>query len=383
MLFVVFGLFNGLLVKSANASNNYIDNIQFFCGSDNLPQISFHVKTTFHIYDNFQTWYSGRSGWYCFSTNCSPSASNFFFNSVSWSTSENISGLTYTAGNTYALHPYFQYVADNTCVGRISSDYIQYFGGGHPTYWPYYISDDHPFVETDKIYFTEYPTLTITYPHDNDEIANIFNITGSFTQPAENPAGFLQADIMPTGIEISSLQSFWTSIHSATSGDFLITIGNVPIGYYDFRIYFRGGAFDFYQGALISNIHIVNDLPPFKPPWEEQPPTTAPIVFEPIATSTFSTSTGLYTQMTNTFAPVLFSIVSNLQQFSSNFTQSNASSTGNQIGQSILLVRSYLSNLNSFFGNFPVSQFLLLYLIALVVVIVLRLIKGLINLFKI
>jgi hypothetical protein len=115
-----------------------------------------------------------------------------------------------------------------------------------------------------------------------------------------------------------------------------------------------------------------------------------PQVYQPLepsayytANSSYSTSTGLYNTITGTFAPVLLSIGDSLVNFASSFTASNASSTGNQLGASILLIRSYVSNINSFFANFPVANFLLLYLIALVVVIVLRLVKGLIGLFKI
>lgn len=380
MLFVVLGLFSGVFSKSANASNNYINDISFY-KENNKVIFQFHTITSFtfgNTYWFINSNYADRIGTF--------NGGILGFNNVFYFIGD--------TPNCYGGWPvYCDFVAGHTYKMDISE--FQWDNGQYPNLPQLknynLISTDYidintwffPSGDILRAYFQELPTLTITYPQDNDEVVNIFDITGSFTQPSENPSSFLQADIMPTGTYISSLQSFWTAINQATSGNFSITIGNVSAGYYDFRIYFRSGAFDFYQGALISNIHIVNDLPPFIPPWEQQPPSTAPPVFQPIATSTFSTSTGLYTQMTNTFAPVLFSIVSNLQRFSSNFTQSNASSTGNQIGQSILLVRSYLSNINSFFSNFPVSQFLLLYLIALVVVIVLRLTKGLINLFKI
>jgi hypothetical protein len=377
---VVFGLFNGLLVKNALATNNYFDNVSFYKDNNGYYRLGIHITTTLSgtmyqcnfpdphccLYSDFEilpSYYppTKTEGHFAvpYQTDCSGT-------------------YTLSAGNSYqlflALNPAY-YPNIN------GANYIDYI-----TFW-----NDWPnFTDTQNYYFIEYPSITITYPSNNAEIANIFNITGSFTQPSGNTSHFLQADIMPTGTEISSFQKFWTVIGDNTSGNFSITIGNVPAGYYDFRIYFISGAFDHYQGALISNIHIVNDLPPFIPPWEEQPPTTAPIVYQPLEPidyyttqqSTYATPTPLYITLTGTFSPVLLSITGNLQEFASNFTLTNASSTGNQIGQSVLLVRSYLSNFNSFFGNFPVSQFLLLYLIALVVVVVLRLIKGLINLFK-
>jgi len=410
VLVVVFGLFNGLLVKNALATNNYVDNISLTKGSDNKLMINFHVKTSF----NFAALYWGDVGE---GVRCYPYSNNpysglvpifslfknganqggkvFDFSSFLGGSCSVPASNVFIAGNTYSLHVLYStgiLLTDNSSKYYDASDwtntsYVQNFGNSAGS--PY--SDFNPnFNDADKYYFIQYPSMTITYPQNNGEIANIFNIQGSFTQPSGDTSHFLEADIMPTGTEISSFQKFWTTIGNNTSGNFSITIGNVPAGYYDFRIYFISGAFDHYQGALISNIHIVNDLPPFIPPWEEQPPTTAPIVYQPLEPidyyttqqSTYATPTPLYITLTGTFSPVLLSITGNLQQFASNFTLTNASSTGNQIGQSVLLVRSYLSNFNSFFGNFPVSQFLLLYLIALVVVVVLRLVKGLINLFK-
>jgi hypothetical protein len=370
--------------------------------------INFHVKTSFNLvyvvpdypsagYCSLYAPGGGVSGTFYVYHSGSTSGRDFDLSSVlNGSCSVPVSN-PWIAGNTYSYHVLGSWPnktnGDNSAnyidaSSYIASDYLYNFGS--PFGSPRSVFNPN-FNDADKYYFIQYPSMTITYPYNNTDIVWIFDIQGSFTQPSGNTSHFLQADIMPTGSEISSFQKFWTTIGDNTSGNFSITIGNVPAGYYDFRIYFISGAFDHYQGALISNIHIVNDLPPFIPPWAEQPPTTAPMVYQPLEPidyyttqqSTYATPTPLYITLTGTFSPVLLSITGNLQQFASNFTLTNASSTGNQIGQSVLLVRSYLSNFNSFFGNFPVSQFLLLYLIALVVVVVLRLVKGLINLFKI
>ena len=45
-------------------------------------------------------------------------------------------------------------------------------------------------------------------------------------------------------------------------------------------------------------------------------------------------------------------------------------------------MRSYVAGLNSFFGDLPIGQILVLYLIVFVLVILFRVIKGLINLIK-
>lgn len=238
--------------------------------------------------------------------------------------------------------------------------------------------------------FTAEPSLTVDYPLDDAEIAESFYITGSFTQPAGgDPSGFLQVDTMPAGTYSSSLQSFWQSIQSATSGAVSIWVSNLPAGYYDFRIYFRGGTFDFYEGAVIYNVHIVNDLSFGLPPTQGLPPFGVVPVYNELVcatyyaeNSTYETSTALFSNLCLTLSPVLLGVGGVLTQYSANFTPSNASSTGNQLGQSVVLLRSYLSNLNSFFNGFPVSQFLILYLIALLIAILIRLIKNLIHLAK-
>jgi hypothetical protein len=194
---------------------------------------------------------------------------------------------------------------------------------------------------------------------------------------------------MPAGTYSSSLQSFWQSIQSASSGAVSIWVSNLPAGYYDFRIYFRGGTFDFYEGAVIYNVHIVNDMPFSLPPTQGLPPFEIVPVYNELVcdtyyaeNSTYETSTALFSNLCLTLSPVLLGVGNVLTQYSANFTPSNASSTGNQLGQSVVLLRSYLSNLNSFFNGFPVSQFLMLYLVALLIAIIIRLIKNLIHLAK-
>jgi hypothetical protein len=194
---------------------------------------------------------------------------------------------------------------------------------------------------------------------------------------------------MPAGTYSSSLQSFWQAIYGNATGTVSIWVSGLPASYYDFRIYFRSGDWDFYQGAIIQNIHIVNDLPFSLPPTQGEEPTEFPPVYNELVcgtyyleNSTYETSTAMFNGLCLTLAPMLLSIGGNLTSYSANFTASNASSTGNQMGQSVVLIRSYLLNFNSFFGNFPVSQFLVLYLLALLLVIIIRLVKGIIHLAK-
>jgi len=389
--FVVFVLFNGVLVKSANASNNYIENIQFIKDSNGEAILQFKVKTTFQITLGGRTTQVDRYvcdiGNFYFAKNQSGNylgivpitkEGNHYIPLASCN-----STFTYTAGQIYSnfMTGAYNMSYDKTngylcssfltnCGGQgswngaysyiktvdgtlTSDDYLWTFGKSlyEPSQWPMY--------DTEKYYFQELPTLTITYPLNNDEIANLFTIQGTFTQPLGQEASFLQVETMPAGTFSSSLHSFWQAINEATSGVASIEIGDLPAGYYDFRIYFRGGAFDFYQGALISNIHIVNDLPQLIPSWQQQPPSTAPSVYQPLEpttyyteNSTYATSSAMYNTLTGTFAPVLLSVGQNLTDFATRFSQSNASSTGNQLGASIVIVRSYIQNIISFFMVF-------------------------------
>jgi hypothetical protein len=407
-LVLVFGLFQGFLPKSASASNIYVDNVSFYTDSEGWNRLSFHILTSFALKMGF-------NGDYC-SVN-SQDESRFqgmaggvnvsdgwgwYLPAMFTGSSSCANDITLTAGNTYSGYimsgePFWpvawtfedaQADAGWILYGKnvyTSSDNWLFTGGEYWTYnWSIF-----PFPDVEQYFFEEWPTLTITFPDDNEELLASFNITGSFTQPAEDPSGFLQVDTMPAGTYSSSLQSFWQSIQSASSGAVSIWVSNLPAGYYDFRIYFRGGTFDFYEGAVIYNVHIVNDLPFSLPPTQGLPPFEIVPVYNELVcdtyyaeNSTYETSTALFSNLCLTLSPVLLGVGGVLTQYSANFTPSNASSTGNQLGQSVVLLRSYLSNLNSFFNGFPVSQFLVLYLIALLIAILIRLIKNLIHLAK-
>jgi hypothetical protein len=381
---MVFVLFNGVLVKNALA-DNYENNYWRFVswtrnGNDYL--FTFHVKTSFDVgvtgdFNGRGCIYNNPDVLYYIGGN--PSTNSYFIIPYSVAGQNCPAGsVTLTAGNDYTFTMVNQYPST---ILTTDSYFLLIHGIDGEVF--------NSWNPISGISFTEFPSLTITYPQDNDEIAGLFTIQGTFTQPLGQEASFLQVETMPAGTYSSSLHSFWQAIYEATSGVASIEIGDLPAGYYDFRIYFRGGDFDFYQGALISNIHIVNDLPQLIPSWQQQPPSTAPSVYQPLEpttyyteNSTYATSSAMYNTLTGTFAPVLLSVGQNLTDFATRFSQSNASSTGNQLGASIVIVRSYIQNINQFFYDFPLSQILLLYLIALVVVIILRLVKGLINLFK-
>jgi hypothetical protein len=396
--FLIFTLFGGVPSKSALAfENSYISDTLFYNDPTDGLIFQFYVKTSFDpvVSDYFRIFYIRPGD--CSDNSCIYAGLpgySWYINLNSAFEPDPTDGTTLTAGNTYKF--YFKEAHDGVNQPITKARYEYYLGHTlTPADFLYtYASQQFWSValptNTIVAYYSEFPTLTITYPADNTEIAESFYITGSFTQP-NSQYQYLTAFISAVGGE-SYIDVFNQVINGAESGEISIWINGLSAGYYDFDIYMRDNESNFYPqgGWPITNIHIVNDLSFTLPPYGGQPPTTAPPVFQPLEpanyyteNSEYSTSTALYNTLTGTFAPIILAIGDSLTNLAQNFTQSNASSTGNQLGQSILLVRSYLTNINAFFSNFPVGQFLLLYLIALVVVIVLRLVKGLIGLFKI
>lgn len=420
---VLSSLLFGFVPQRALASNVYTSNITFFKDEKGIVRVQFYVNTGFDVIVGAKQVLDANTDYcritasgYYFAQNATPPSNPFTIvvpDDYSTNTFTCNRTFHYTAGQTYTniviantFNAILSHSTNKLCIkvnGTAncvfgSYDYISQYGT--PTsssYFQHYNTVGSPwpmYSDTQKYYFTEYPTLTITYPVNNAEIAGNFYITGSFTQPTTPTyAHWLQAIATPAGVLSEYPNAFYWPTNDATSSPFEIWISSLSAGYYDFYIYMKDIVGNFYPDGVstwkVSNIHIVNDLPFSLPPYAEQPPYTAPPIFETLnpityytANSGYATSTALYTTFTDILAPVLLTLGQNLMAYSSNFTPTNASSTGNQIGESIVLIRSYLSNINSFFNNFPVSQFLVLYLIVLLLVVVMRLIKGLIHLFK-
>jgi hypothetical protein len=422
---ILSSLLFGFVPERALASNNYIDNIVFSKDLNGEAILTFHVSTSFDMTVGARYNQEGNSyvcdgfGNYTFALN----QSDVMFGIVPVtivgdhyiSLASCSSTFHYVAGNTYTNFMINgANIRYNRTTGYLCSSFLANCGVWN-TNWPYrnaidqtLTSDDYidtfgkslyaqsqwPMHDTEKYYLVDLPTLTITYPVDDDEIAGTFYIEGSFTQPdPPTYAHWLQAIATPAGVLAEYPNAFYWPTNDATSSAFEIWISGLSAGYYDFYIYMKDIVGNFYPDGVstwkVSNIHIVNDQPFSLPPYAEQPPYTAPSVFETLdpityytANSGYETSTAFYTTFTDIFAPVLLALGQNLMAYSANFTPSNASSTGNQMGEAVVLMRSYLSNLNSFFNNLPISQFLVLYLIALVLVVVIRLVKGLFNFFK-
>ena len=299
--------------------------------------------------------------------------------------------LTYTAGNTYKNYIYsarqayrigaglgFNYKTSNYELN--SGSYIDLLG--NTEYYPLKKDPMTPtWLETDDIYYTQDPVLNITFPLENSEISQAFDITGSYTIPT----GYNKL-IAYIGVGIPYAQYSFLQNLTDLSGNIDIRVSGVPSGDYQMYFYFKGDNVEnyFVENATI-NFSILTAIPPEFPETGETPPE----FFDPIDGdiyyldfSSYDTPTALYSNLKNAIQPIFTIIGSNLTFFSSQFDQDTAKETGEKTGQGILIIRTYSSNLNTFFNDLPVSEFLLFYLLLLIVVIVFRIIKNLINVIK-
>jgi hypothetical protein len=360
---LVFGLFNGFLVKNAFAyEDNYINDTAYYRDATTGDLIfRFHVKTSFQIEDGTYCHsfdYCGIYGWWLYN------------GAIVLNSNPPITSIDYIfqAGTTY----YFD--LGQICNPRqgdaINTDYYGMFAKIIPAYS--YI---------DLAYFTETPTMTITFPHNNDELTGAFNIQGSYTMPA-NAFNKLYVGFEPT------LSGFYQDI-TGTSGNVLIPVNSLPAGDYTLKFYFylTGEFFNAYEVPLSIDIKIVNDIPPALPTGETPPevpiyPPTAPDTYHADYCAYGTSTTPLFNTLTGAVSGMITSIGDNLATFAGRFSNTDAKDTGEQLASSVLIMRSYVAGLNSFFGELPVGEILILYLIVFVLVILFRVIKGLINLIK-
>lgn len=372
----------GFGISKVEASNAYISNIKFY-KSGNALYTQFFVNTSFTLVDPW-----GWGGGILLSVNppsgyvgiVKPASCDFLANTDPDPT--NCPLCHFTAGNTYTIN----WNGLRSIAGAGACWTYDYYVSkfGVPTA-SQFIKYDLPNInDAEKYYFTEYPTLTITYPFDYAEIAEAFNITGSYTLPAGST--FDKLEFFFGTADYSSYYSFYQNVE-APSGDVAVRITGLSAGDYILGAYFinsQDPRFDYYNTWLFYHIKIVVGIPPELPDGE-----TPPFVFDildPIlyytANSNYPTSTLLFDNLSGAVKPLILTIGNNLTFFSSRFEQDKARETGESMAGGVLIVRAYAGNLNTFFSDLPISQALFLYLLLLVVVAVFRIVKNLINLIK-
>jgi len=388
-------------VPGANAENNYISDIVFTSDPNdtylgfNAIKVSFFVNTTFQI----TFWQDGTKCWSCFGfspdqvyqadgQHCycpgTPFHNRYILVPVNSNSITTIScpvgTQTFTAGQTYSfwLSHYYDYFGLDSSL---------FFNGLYPSTWGVFNNTCLPLGDfwqgdTEQYPFLEFPTLNITYPFENAEISQAFNVQGSYTIPT----GYDKLTAY-VGQPIPYAQYSFTQNLTDPGGNIDIRISGIPSGEnYQMFFYFSGDSVEsYYVESATINFSIVTAIPPELPGTGETPPE----FFDPISAdqyyidfSNYGIPTALYTNLKNAIEPIFTAIGSNLTFFTSRFDSDTAKETGEKTGQAILIIRSYSSNLNTFFNDLPVSEFLIFYLSLLIMVIVFRTIKNLINLIK-
>jgi len=368
--------------------NNYIKNTKYYNDITDGLVLKFDVKASFdpnitsrysRIFDEYG--YPG-SDIYNRKPQCNANPALYVVPNLT-------NGTTLSAGQTYKI--LLKYLYDYNC-NYITKTRWEYLIGHTITQADYlksYTTTTHfwkSYVPANTIlaYFSEYPTLSVSFPQNNAEIAEAFFIQGNYTIPAGSDYNKIVAYI---GLGIPYAQySFYQDI-TLESGSVNIRISGLPEGD-DYRIFFyavNSTGDNYYFSNNDLNISVVSAIPPELPGTEETPPeffgVIPGIIFYP-GHSNYATSTNLYLNLINTIEPIIITIGDNLTFFSSQFDQDIAKETGQRTGQAILMIRSYSSNLNTFFNDLPVSEFLFFYLMLLIIVVVFRLISKLINLIK-
>ncbi len=381
MLFLVF-LSVAIPDKSyaTGISNDYLDNVEFYYDATDDLVVKFHAKNSFYLNrgnEYYASFFYPQYG-----------IQDYFIYAGEDRTTQAIEpdlvNNEFIAGTNYTIFLKEVGVTKSNweaIMGRAmdqSDSLLSYVGFRN-------IMSDYSYFAT----YSEIPIIEITFPNNNDEIAGAFNIQGNYYAPAgyDSLAISLYPYSLPEGSLIKS------KIFPITQGqhDFSVEVSGIPAGLYGIYTTFFNDT-DNTQFSINPNItfNLVNDIPAEIPAYGQNSPLPIPEYFTPqnpddwyLEHSSFATPTAIFTSFSNSIAPVIQSVSENLYFFSSKFTSTNAKNTGEQLGNAITLVRSYLEVLNGFFNNLPVGQFLLFYLIALIVIIVFRIIRNLINLIKI
>jgi len=392
---------------TAKASNVYTSNISFYKGADGIVRVKFYVNTSFDIVVSPVTYvdgdreYCATAGTYSFGkinndnsfSIIAPDNSDLVFATCD-RTFHYVAGQTYDNIVLYGQAAVQRSVAtkkicvldncntnfdvDSLFRPLTSADYFRhayYVGSAWPTY-----------SDTEDYYFTEYPNLTIDYPLPDAEISGAFYITGSYTIPAESGFDTLLAMVNEPGIYGATYYGFFQMDLAPPGDDVNIRVAGVPAGEYE--IFFA-----FMEYADDSNIYISPVSIPITilvgSPSEFEPGETPPPIFNILdpdsyytANSNYASSTLVFDNLSGAVKPLVLKIGDYLTFFSSKFDDEIAKETGEEMASGVLIVRAYADNLNTFFGDLPISQALFFYLLLLVVVAVFRIVRNLINLIK-
>ena len=412
---LIFGLFLTFPVKTAQAQSwdLYYDVVGFYGDvADNSAVMSIYVKTSFNI--RYQRLTEQAFCYPYISARVAGALFNIFDAGVNkWAVIDPFSikenGVNMYYGTSFcwdAIAYYAQFTAGKTYEFKFTQNKSTLFPAllgvwsrtlyaGYAKGWFYLTIGDavsdlfynwpaHPVLYNPNDYlYLPRPTINITYPLPNAQIAEAFNIIGDYNVHSLDQHNTLIAEVK--AVDTGTIYFFQQDLETP-AGAIDLRVSGIPADSYElgFIFYFEGfGGAPLFFSPLSIPISIVNDISPELPITQEIPPDIySPLSAQTIYTaySNYATSTALFNSIAGAIEPLITTLGNNLTFFSSQFSQTNAKDTGKQAGNSVLLVRGYVENINTFFNDLPVSQVLFLYLMALVVVVIFRLIRLLIKL---
>ena len=222
------------------------------------------------------------------------------------------------------------------------------------------------------------PTLEITYPMDNAEIAEAFNIQGTYDVKDLELYNLLVARLK---YQDASYYYFSQDLTTAT-GTIDLRVSGIPKGDYEIEFLFTGGTAGAFLIDKLINIILVSSIP-FELPTGETTPEyfslySADYIYS--LYSNYTTPTALFNALSGAIEPIIKTLGDNLTFFSTQFDQNTAKKTGQDTGEAVLIIRAYAGNLNSFFNDLPISEVLFFYLLLLIVVAIFRIIRQVIKL---
>jgi hypothetical protein len=266
------------------ATNSYIDNVSWYGNNPNY--FSFHTITS------WTTKLTGTSGNFCIALSTinvqhgGYQYNNPWFIPLSYVGADcSANQFTFVAGQTYILNTGFGYTFN-------ASDYtINISGRG--------VNEGWVFEDFEHYYFTEVPTLTITYPEDNAEIVGKFDIQGSYTTPNTSTDYMAIEAVFDRLLTASSSQligsySFYQYIYPFATSTVSIAVGQwsgLPAGYYfvHFNTIDASGYDNYDFSAPLLDLTIVDDIYPYTPP--VMPIITSSSIEELIGPYTSATAT--------------------------------------------------------------------------------------------
>jgi len=437
---IIFSIvFNLAKIKIVNATglNDYITDIVFYTDAQGYVRVRFKVLQSFDVEyytapdgcsTKYWSWWEFRyaigspnfaTGNLC---NRYPGDSTvcyaWFIQSLDINKANSCEDIVehYVAGNTYDVYLYTAH-AINSLFGLNSEG----FEAGNPNSVikdspSCQLSVNCPYNNNDYIMFrwnnawweSGYPDtfywsgtigdkkIKINYPENNSEVNSTFNLQVEYKEASDyNRVLFLfeQWDASSTCPEYGSpeweqeynkyfiyqSEAFLSPRFNNESGTTTIEVKNLPVGTYNcIRCYLINedtgtGSENFCQDYKLKVIKYIQpeQIPQYIlpiPQWSD---------FYASNTQQFETSTPLFSKLADFIEPFFTKIGNLLLPFQNIFEPSKAVEIGTKFGNAIPVLRGYLAIINNFFGELPISEIFIVYLITAVVVIILKIILKL------